>query len=156
MRDLSKALELIKEFEGFEPRPYLCSARVPTIGIGTTVYPDGKKVTLKDSPITLEKAYEYLLVHVAKDRKQIDSFLNTNKITLNDFQYSALVVFAYNLGTGPIITKGRSLHEALKTRSNLKVTQALRLYNKAAVNGKLVVLKGLSRRRDAEAALYCS
>ncbi len=38
----SKGLDLIKAFEGFRAKAYKCPANVPTIGYGTTSYPDGK------------------------------------------------------------------------------------------------------------------
>ena len=44
--------QMIMNFEGLSLKPYLCSAGVPTIGYGNTYYPNGKKVTLKDKPIT--------------------------------------------------------------------------------------------------------
>ena len=52
----NEGLELIKRYEGFRAKPYLCPAGVPTIGYGVTVYPDGTKVTLQDPPITQAKA----------------------------------------------------------------------------------------------------
>ena len=50
--------KLITKFEGFSSKPYLCSAKIPTIGYGNTYYPDGKRVTLLDDDITKEKAFE--------------------------------------------------------------------------------------------------
>ena len=40
-----KGLDLIKKFEGLKLKPYLCSAGVPTIGYGNTLYENGKKVS---------------------------------------------------------------------------------------------------------------
>ena len=37
---------LIKKYEGYSSKPYLCPAGVATIGYGTTVYPNGKKVSM--------------------------------------------------------------------------------------------------------------
>jgi len=37
-------LDLIKKFEGFSSKPYLCPAGIPTIGYGNTYYEDGTKV----------------------------------------------------------------------------------------------------------------
>ena len=51
-------LDLIKEFESFKSKPYLCPSQKATIGFGSTYYPDGKKVTLQDKEITEEKAFE--------------------------------------------------------------------------------------------------
>jgi lysozyme len=54
------AAEVIKEFEGFESKPYLCPANVPTIGYGNTMYPNGERVTMDDPEITEEQATEML------------------------------------------------------------------------------------------------
>ena len=48
--------KLIMGFEGLSLVPYLCAAKVPTIGYGSTFYPSGKKVTMQDTPINLESA----------------------------------------------------------------------------------------------------
>ena len=61
-------IELIAQFEGFRSKPYLCPAKVPTIGYGTTIYPayiighqgTKQKVTLNDPPITKELAIQIL------------------------------------------------------------------------------------------------
>ena len=53
-----KGLDLIAEFEGLSLKPYLCSAKVPTIGYGSTFYENGTKVKLTDAPITKQRADE--------------------------------------------------------------------------------------------------
>ena len=58
---------LIKKYEGFSSKPYLCPAGVPTIGYGTTHYSDGTPVTLKDKPITRETADALLLHYVLNE-----------------------------------------------------------------------------------------
>ena len=55
-----KGIELIKQFEGFESKPYKCPAGIPTIGYGATFYPDGRKVTMNDSPINESQATDLL------------------------------------------------------------------------------------------------
>ena len=49
-------IQLIKQFEGFKAKPYLCPAGVPTIGYGSTVYPGGRSVSLKDPMISEAQA----------------------------------------------------------------------------------------------------
>ena len=72
------------------------------------------------------------------------------KVPMNENQYSALISFAYNLGAG--IFTGNLL-KAIKKQDWEDVARQMKLYNKARVNGKLTVLKGLDRRRKAEAEL---
>lgn len=43
---------LIKKYEGFSASPYLCPKGKWTIGYGITIYPDGRKVSQNDEPIT--------------------------------------------------------------------------------------------------------
>lgn len=49
-------ITLIVKHEGFSLLPYLCPNNIPTIGYGTTIYPDGRRVSLSDEPITKEYA----------------------------------------------------------------------------------------------------
>ena len=59
MKISENGLNLIKEFEGFSSKPYLCPAKIPTIGYGATFYKDGKKVTLQDFQLLLFWAVLY-------------------------------------------------------------------------------------------------
>jgi lysozyme len=141
-----KGLEMIKRFEGFRSKPYLCPAGVPTIGYGNTFYASGKKVTLQDPPITEKEAEILLLDTIRIFEKCVDSYCTDE---LNQNQFDALVSFAYNVGC-----------------MNLKISTLLKKVNKDVKdpsigkeflkwkksNGK--VLYGLLVRRQQEAALY--
>ena len=61
MTDLTVAKELCRRFEGFRSKPYLCPAGIPTIGIGSTRYENGQRVTLAERPSTVERAEELLV-----------------------------------------------------------------------------------------------
>lgn len=58
--DIREALRiaetLLIRWEGLVLQPYLCSAGVPTIGLGSTHYMDGRRVKMTDPPITREHA----------------------------------------------------------------------------------------------------
>ena len=58
-------IDFIKRFEGLRLKPYLCSSGKPTIGYGSTFYPNGRRVTLLDIPITEGQA-ENLLADTIK------------------------------------------------------------------------------------------
>jgi lysozyme len=153
-----ESIELIEHFEGFYPKPYLCPAGIPTIGIGTIAYPDGKKVKLSDGPITKEKAYEYLMHELEEKADRVHDFLVRKAVLLNDQQYSVLVSFAYNCGVGPIVDSGRSLNQAILSDHPLKIADCLLMYNKATKKigffKRTVELPGLTRRRKAERHLF--
>ena len=50
--------KLITTWEGFSATPYLCPAKIPSIGYGNTYYPNGQRVTLLDDNITKKEAFE--------------------------------------------------------------------------------------------------
>ncbi len=143
-----KGLDLIKKFEGLKLKPYLCSAGVPTIGYGNTLYENGKKVSLKDTIITEQRATE-LLSHSLKNlEQQVDSFCRDD---INQNQFDALVSFAFNLG--PYNLKSSTLLKKVnKNPNDPTIRNEFMRWTKAG--GK--VLKGLVERRKCEADLYFS
>jgi lysozyme len=147
MRPVNKAgIDLIKSFEGLFLKPYLCPAKVPTIGYGTIVYPNKVKVSLKDRAITEAEATEYLMHEVEEKAHNVERM---TKVKLNDNEYAALVSFAYNVGW-PALEKS-TLMKLLNAGSDRSAVadQFLR-WNKAG--GK--ELAGLTRRRQAERSLF--
>lgn len=94
----NNGINLIKQFEGFIPYVYQKPGDVPTIGYGTTFYPNGKFVKFGDPSITPEQATEYLLHFV---NSLVSPVLNKYvKILLNQNNVDALSDFIYNVGTG--------------------------------------------------------
>ena len=71
MKTNHAGIDIIKRWEGFRPKPYLCPAGIPTIGYGTTVYPNGRKVTLQDKAITEQVADQYLRIYIQRLELQI-------------------------------------------------------------------------------------
>ena len=141
-------LNLIKKFEGFSSKPYLCPANVPTIGYGNTFYEDGTKVTLQDNPITEERASE-LLEFIAN--KNFGRFVNvTVKVPINQNQFDALVSFAYNLGNGSL--QQSTLLKKINDSDYIGASEEFLKWNKSG--GK--VLSGLTKRRSAEQELFLS
>lgn len=149
MKISKKGIEFIIAFEGIRTKPYLDSISLPTIGVGTTIYPNGVKVSMSDKPITLEQAKEYLMHDLQKFEKGVNELIGKTK--LNQNQFDALVSFAYNCGLGNLKTSTLlKLVKAMPT-SEAIFNQFLR-WNKAG--GKEI--SGLTRRRKAEAELYYS
>ncbi len=138
-------LDLIKSFEGFESKAYICPAGVITIGYGATRWLDGSKVVLGQT-ITEDKALELLKKQLITYEQGVDS-MTRDDVTEN--QFSALVSFAYNCGIQAL--KGSTLLKKVNINPNDPSIKAeFMKWNKGA--GK--VLSGLTRRREAEANLY--
>ncbi|MBS1772210.1 MAG: lysozyme [Bacteroidetes bacterium] len=133
-------------------KAYLDSANVPTIGIGTTFYPDGSKVKLGDK-CTITQAYEYFNHEVLRTVQKVES-LTRNDITQGMFD--ALVDFAYNLGTGALQSSTLLKKVNANPTDYAGITAEFVKWSKARnpKTGQLETLKGLLRRRQCEAYLY--
>lgn len=139
-------LDLIKQFEGFYSKPYMCPANVCTIGYGNTFYDDGRKVKLTDKPISVERADELLLFTLSTFEKYVDTYCRDD---INQNQFDALVSFCYNCG--PANLKSSTLLKKLNVNPNDPTIELeFKKWNKGG--GK--VLKGLTLRRAAEWKLY--
>lgn len=157
MRTLNKrGRELLIEREGLYLKPYLDSAKIPTIGIGTIAYEDGRKVRMSDGPITEARAIVLLDFELKDKAETLEKFCTKKGLILNENQFSALLSFAYNLGCGPIIDSGRSMHQALITGKGIR--EAFMMYDKAksGLFGRLKSVRGLTIRRKMEADLFYS
>jgi lysozyme len=144
-----KGLALIEHYEGFQAWAYKCPAGVWTIGIGTTIYPDGSHVKELDR-ISYNKAKDYLLHDVRQTEYQVNAML---KVKLMQCQYDALVSFAYNVGCNAF--RQSSLLKFINDyRTDISIEDTFLMWNKITVNGVKKVSKGLSNRRRSEAWLF--
>lgn len=143
-----------KSLEGFEAKPYICPGGVPTIGYGTTFYPNtGVHVTMKDAEISEEKATEYLISDLRTRMTQVTQMLTWQP---PDHVIEALVSLSRNIGIDRLASS-----TCMKTLNSGKGTAeqrvydaavALKMFNKAQnkKTGKLEVLGGLVSRRADE------
>ena len=145
--DHAEALHLIKEFEGCHLSAYpdpLSGGPPWTIGYGTT------KGVKQGDMITLPEAMELLsqeVIQVAEKLRGSVPFWNA----MSAKQQSALISFAYNLGSAFYGTAGfETISKRLKDKDWAAVPDALELYRNPGTN----VEAGLLRRRRAEGALW--
>jgi lysozyme len=144
-------LELIKKWEGFRPKPYLCSAGVPTIGFGSTFLADGTKVTLKTPAISKEAAEMLLASTACEFALKVDKLI---KVKVTQSQFDAMVCFAYNMGVGAF--SGSSILKFVNAGEFKKAADSFLLWNKEKdpQTKKLVESKGLTNRRIEEKSLF--
>jgi lysozyme len=143
----AKALALIKEFEGFRAQAYRDPVGIVTIGYGTTGAA-GIGITPKmGDTITEAQASEYLM-------RAVDKFSDAIKPKLTrpatPEQFGAMVSLAYNIGPGAFAKS--SVLKRFNAGDIHGAADAFLMWNKAG--GK--VLNGLTRRREAERALFLS
>lgn len=151
---------IIKNAEGFSAKPYLCPAGKPTIGWGTTRYPDGRPVTMGDKPVQEIEAEVFLQASCKRVILDLQRpGIITRSPTVN--QAAAFLSLAYNIGVGAHDgIKGDLADSTLLERFNagdLAGAEAHFMdWNKAHVKGVLTTLPGLIRRREKEQKLFRS
>lgn len=145
------ALNIIAKFEGLHRvspndglvHAYRCPAGVWTIGYGRT---KGVRSGMK---ITPDEAMEFL----KEDLETYGNYVNQYvKVPLTQAQFDALTSFVFNLGPGNFARS--TLLRKLNTGDYDGAAEQFARWNKARVDGTLQVLRGLTRRRTAEAALF--
>lgn len=141
-----RCLALIKRFEGcmLGAYPDPGTGGDPwTIGWGTTG-PDIHKGLVW----TQDQANERLAADVEKFAHQVDTLIGPASTTQSEFD--ALVCFAYNVGLGNLGSSTLlKLHKAGRVQ---EAAEQFVRWNKAAGQ----IMRGLTRRREAEAELYRS
>lgn len=141
-------VKLIQSFESFSSKAYLDSIGLATIGYGTTIYPDGRHVALGDT-CTQEEATNYMMHDLQNFETAINHAIH-NTPTQN--QFDAMCSLCYNIG----IANFRA-SSVLRNFNNNKLEDAQHsflLWDKVHVHGVSEELKGLLRRRLAEAVLF--
>ena len=139
MKVSQDCVDLVKFFEGFEGKAYLCPANVWTIGYGRT------KDVREGDIITEVQAERDLLEELEEFAEQV---LNSVKVELTQNELDALTSWTYNLGVGNL--QSSTLLKKLNAGDKNSVPSEMVRWNKAA--GK--VLAGLTKRREAEATLW--
>ncbi len=150
---INYAKALIIEFEGFKNKTYKCPAGVDTIGYGfTAAYPQVKPY-LEKGVITKKEAEE-LLEHICRiiacDVVDYDAH-NGATYNFKANELGALISFVFNLG---ITSYNKSTLKKLVTEKEKNYTNIyleFLQWNKSG--GK--ELKGLTKRREAEAKVFC-
>lgn len=145
MKTSQQGLDLIKRFEGFSPVPYLCPAKIWTIGYGHAM-------RIEDVPkfnggISKQVAEAILRVDVLVAERAVARLIRQ---PLNQNQFDALVSFTFNLGTGAL--QRSSLRQAIN-RGEMSVVPA-QLMRWVWGGGRK--LPGLIKRRAAEGSLFAA
>lgn len=158
MRTSRRGIELIKKFEGFQPRPYRCPAGHLTIGYGTRFYPTigvGRREVLATDPEITEPIAEWILREALREYEE--AVLDRLHVELSQSQFDALVSFAYNVGTGNFARS--TLARMVASNPNdpgIRAQFARWVYANIDGDPELEKVPGLIKRRAAEADLYFS
>lgn len=144
-RDISEnGFQIIREFESFQPKAYLDTGGVWTIGYGTIKYPNGVRVAKGDT-CTQAQAEMWL----KNDCKWVDACLDKYvKVPVTQNQFDALASLVYNIGETAFV-KSTLLGVLNQNSYKLAADQFDRwVYD----NGKKI--QGLANRRKKEKELF--
>ena len=149
MGDISqRGLDMIKAYESYSSKAYLCPEQVPTIGWGSIRWSANKPVKMGDK-CTVEQAEDLLRREVILIEDAIDSSV---KVPLTQGQFDCLCSWGYNVGTGWINGKRKggaaTLIKYLNKGQYDKVPGELVKFKKGAKSGKSY--NGLLARRQRE------
>ncbi|KAI1917254.1 hypothetical protein LOZ65_005145, partial [Ophidiomyces ophidiicola] len=138
-------ISLIKEFEGFVPRPAPDPIGLPTVGYGHLCKSKGCSEVPYPFPLTQDTATS-LLKSDLKEFQQTITLSTKTLVVLNANQYGALVSWSFNVGSAA--AKSSTLIQRLNAGQapNTVISEELPKWNKAGGQ----VLPGLVRRRNAE------
>ena len=136
-----EAVGLVKRFEGFRAAVYRDAVGLPTIGYGHVVRP-GETF---DGPIGEDEAEGLLRRDLGIAARAV---LRLTGVALADGQYGALVSFTFNVGSGNY----QSSTLRMKLNRGDYAGAAGEFWKWRRAGGR--ILRGLVRRRAAEAALF--
>ncbi|MDI6865775.1 lysozyme [Thermodesulfovibrio yellowstonii] len=139
-----RGIELVRRFEGFSPRIYLCPAGYPTVGYGHVVTPEERYKFVRG--ITKEEAEELLRQDLAKFEVGVRAQLKG--VRLHDYCIDALTSFAYNVGL--FAFKSSTLRRLILQG---ELTDAAEQFLRWVYAGGRK-LRGLELRRRAERELF--
>jgi GH24 family phage-related lysozyme (muramidase) len=143
------AINLIKEFEGFKDYAYIDTDGTPVIGYGLSRI-GGIPVQIGDR-ISTTQADAALDAHIREIHRELDEAV---KVDLSDRQLSALTSLAYNVGVESV--KSSTLVEKINAQDYAGAADEFLRWDKANLQGALVQMPGLTRRRTAERQLFLS
>ncbi|GBQ88883.1 lysozyme [Asaia krungthepensis] len=151
MTGIDIAISLISrdDFEGLSLKPYLCPADYWTIGYGNRFLSDGSPVTAATKPITQAQALDLLRQTVMAQQVKLRTFVT---VPLTDYQEGALLSWQFNVGSNA--ARASTLVRLLNQRRYVAAAAQFLVWDKATVNGQLVVLPGLQRRRRVESGVF--
>lgn len=144
MRHITEeGLTLIRKWESFQPKRYICPAGWPTIGYGHVI--KAHEEARFAVGLSRDEATQLLKLDV---RVAENAVLRYISVALEDHHFDALVSFAFNAGAGAL---QRSTLRRMVNREEFE--EAADEFKKWVFGGGKK-LKGLVNRRAEEAALF--
>ena len=147
----AKGLNFIKNFEGERLKSYRDTGNIWTIGFGSTYNHDAKRKVQEGDIIDKETALRWLRLDAGKFATGVKKLV---KVPINQNQLDSLTSFAYNLGLGALQTSTLLRKLNAGAPKDEVAAEFLRWNKDRNTAGVLVVIPGLTKRREAEKELF--
>ena len=139
-----RGIALIKRFEGLRTQAYRDIAGVWTIGYGHTGPEVGPGMRLAKG-----QAEDLLRRDLARFA---DAVTDAVRVPVTQGQFDALVSLSYNIGVSAF--RRSTALRRLNASDFAGAAEAMTWWNKATIDGRKQPVRGLTRRRAAEAAFF--
>ena len=153
LRISEDGIEMIKDLEGFIEKPWHDVSQY-SIGYGcSTTY--AEKYGFSSEQLSKEEAHQLMLFVLDEMEDSLDRFLSKYNITVNQYQYDALMSFTYNLGKGSISENSR-IGKLLRSGDYTvnEMASAFGIYCHTGTGKNAVIQDHLVSRRIREAKLF--
>ena len=144
-------IDTIKHYEGYYSTPYYCPAGKKTIGYGHVILSGEQYSCLSryQADLLLVKDLAEHIFYLQEDAPTLfddgDDEQNLNRVL-------AVTSFIFNLGRGNF--RSSTLRKKILAKDWEGAADEFVRWNKCTVNGKKVVLAGLTKRRKAETDMF--
>jgi len=150
MKINNSTVDLVKRWEGFKAKAYICPVGVLTVGYGTTNLAGIPGVNITRTTVVTEaQAEDWLIKGLEQFAKQIRPFI---KAPINENEFGAFLSLAYNIGPSAFINS--SALRFFNAGDKKQASERIKLWNKGTIKDKKVVLQGLVNRREDEVKLF--
>jgi len=144
MKTSDEAIEILKELEGFIPKPMYDNGQY-SVGYGSGCnpndYPNG---------ITEEEADALLRDYLVNMERSVNSFCDRYQLRLSQNQFDALMLFTYNVGARWIYADGDFRQAVISGKRGNEFVYPFSLWSNASSKVQVHLVK----RRLAEANMY--
>lgn len=136
-----EGVDLVKKFEGFSSKVYLCAGKKRTIGYGHVILPNENYENIQE-----EMAEDLLKRDLLLSEKAV---LRNIAVNLQQNQFDALVSLTFNIGSAALQRSG--LRQKINAHAALdEITHEFMRW----VYARGVALVGLAKRRCEEVQMY--
>lgn len=148
MKTSDECIALIKKLEGFSKYPYYDYGHW-TVGYGTAC-PSEDQERYEADGITEAEADALMREYLDDFESSLNRFISNNALTLNQYQYDALISFTYNLGANWMNNSSNFRTAVIEGYTGNDFIAAISRW--CTANGE--ILTNLVKRRLLEANLY--